>query len=372
MKTKYLQKYILTSAVVLGALTSSIAIQYSVQHKSQSKWDTNAVLQLANAFAEGSGGPQDDSCRAKIKDHVDGAPQSGKFHNGPLDHVHRQLYRFNKIETADVEMIFCRLDKVMGVDPNLASLPQTISKSDPMGSTISLVVSKPSESFAVAAGYEAKAVISKDDVVFMTLWWAGSGDSSKGYLIQGANPMARDGMTRLRYLQWDRSSDDQSIRILATQFASSYLGSLNGATGSQSGGDDAHFARATYNTASKAVYGQSLEIRNQSGAFKCIKTQFSGTLGGTLAAYRPAVGTPDLVTDSNKYGTHVDGVTGINDDPSIPDGGGGGHNGTVVNAPATLPQAFDYSCNDLNSAGTSAFAGGNVSFTMLPSAVFPH
>ena len=96
--------------------------------------------------------------------------------------------------------------------------------------------------------------------------------------------------------------------------------------------------------------------------------QVAGTIAGTLAAYRPALGTPDSPADTNKDGTHMDGVTGIADNVSTADGAG-----SIVSAPAGLPQAFDYSCADLNSAGSSGvFSGNHVNFNLTPTNVFPN
>ena len=183
--------------------------------------------------------------------------------------------------------------------------------------------------------------------------------------------MEDDGMTRLRYIQWDRTGDAQIIKVFATQFASTYLGSVAGAVTSKTGGDRAHYGRASFNAVTNAVSGQSIEIRGKdanSTSLSCIKTMFAGTLGGSIDGYRPALGTPDVVTDPHTDGTNLDGIKGVVDNVNTTSGG------TLVNAPATLPAAFDYSCNDINSAaGTGkAFANGGINFTADPSTIFPH
>ena len=96
--------------------------------------------------------------------------------------------------------------------------------------------------------------------------------------------------------------------------------------------------------------------------------EISGTIGGTLSGYRPAMGAADSPVDTNKNGTHMDGVTGITDSVSTPDG-----SGTLVAAPAALPQPLDYSCADINDAGASGvFQGNQVNFALAPSSVFPN
>lgn len=332
-----------------------------------------APVKVSNAnfgFAEARAGASP-NCDALVQNVFANVPTPGQFADPIVGHFHEQLYRFNKVETVDVEMIFCRLIYVLGFDPDLNNLPQTYTKGDPRGHSVSVTVSVPTESFAASLGYVAKAEISHDNVVFLKLWWAGRGAESKGYLIQGLNPMQIDGMKRLRYIQWDRAADAQFVKILGTQFASSYLSNPSGSAESKTGGDGAHYGRATYNASSKAISGQSVHIRAQSPGssnFVCIKTLFSGTLGGTLSGYRPANGTPDPVTDTNVDGTHMDGRANMIDSPTSV------NTGTYVSQPAALPEPLDMSCAALNGMGGAgkAFEGNNVNFSAQPSAIFPH
>ncbi|NBQ52375.1 MAG: hypothetical protein EBU49_02175 [Proteobacteria bacterium] len=330
---------------------------------------------LAQGPSSGSGtepaSKPSDECHTAFDAVIAAAPKRGDYTNAVLDHLHAELYRFNKIETADVEMIFCRLSKIMGVDPDLSNLPQTISKTDPRGSTIEVTISAPTETWAAAAGYVAKATIMRDATTFMTLWWAGSQDSSKGYVIQGANPMARDSMKRLRYAQWDRTGTTQTVKVYATQFATTFLGAVSGASDSRSGGDNAHYGRVSYDTVTKAITAQSIEIRagrNDAAAFKCVRTNFSGTIDGTVSGYRPAQGVEEATSGTNKDGNGMDGETGIVDATTTAD-----HSGTPSPGSA-MTATFDWSCSDINSSGTTGhpFASDAVSFTADPSTIFPN
>ena len=244
------KKNIITVSIISIAITFCVFVIQKVSHKS----NNNLALGFTEALAaDPAGPPPNDSCRDAFKAVLDAEPPRDSYAEPILDHLHDQLYRFNNIETADVEMIFCRLTRIMGVDPNLASLPQTITKTDPMGNTITVTITAPTEAFATTDGYTAKAVIASNGTTFLTMWWNGSGTSSKGYLIQGANPMELDGMTRLRYIQWDRSTDNQVVKVFATQFATSYLTSTTGSANSKTGGDMAHYGRMTYNNSTKEV-----------------------------------------------------------------------------------------------------------------------
>lgn len=327
---------------------------------------------LSKPAVAGTAAPEKptDECHTAFDAVIAAAPKRDDYVNHVLGHLHMELYRFNKIETADIEMIFCRLSKIMGVDPDLNNLPQTITKTDPRGSAMVVTITKPEETWAVAAGYVAKATMSSDATTFMTLWWAGSQDASKGYVIQGANPMASDSMKRLRYAQWDRTGTTQTVKVYATQFGTSFLGAVAGAADSKSGGDNAHYGRVSFDTTTSTITAQSIEIRagrDDATAFKCVRTNFDGIIGGTINGYRPAQGTEEATTGTNKNGTGMDGETGIVDAKTTAD-----HSGTASPGSA-MTSTFDWSCNDVSSAGTTGhpFATNAVSFTADPSTIFP-
>ncbi len=342
----------------------------------QAKPNNELAVQLAALFAADT--KPTDSCHTAFDAVVAGAPKKGDYTHPILDHLHDELYRANSIETADIEMIFCRLVNVMGFNPDLTALPQTLSKTDPRGSTVVVTVTTPTETWATAAGYTAKATLTNDGTQFLALWWAGSGDTSKGYVIQGSNPMQTDTTKRLRYAMWDKSTSTQVVKVYAAQFATSVLGSVTGATDSKTGGDNAHFARVSYDTATKAITSQAIEIRagkTATTSFKCVRTYFTGTLGGSISGYRPALGVEEGVLETSTGGataitggTGMDGETGITDATTTAD-----HTGTASAGTALATGTFDWSCNDINGSGTTGkpFASNTVAFDTAPTTVFP-
>lgn len=328
---------------------------------------------LGLPFAKGGTGI---NCDIIIQSAVAGEPVIGAYANHALDHVHHQLYRFNKMESADIEMVFCQMVNRFGFNPDLSKLPQSLSFSIGGGAhSYTLDVTAPAEAFANTLGYKGKAVIKFDGTTFVTMWWTGNSDSSKGYLIQSMNPLATDGSKRLKYAQWDRSGNPQVVKLLTTVFKTSYLTQPNYANPVDSnklGGDRVHFGRAVYDKTTNLISSQSVEIHQDfanPNAFACYKMQIAGIVSGSLSAYRPALGSPEAVNSITKDGTNMDGVSGVTDNKTTADGAG-----TIDAAPANLPVNFDYSCNDLNSAGNSGgvFQNNSVNFSLNPASVFPN
>ena len=326
---------------------------------------------LGLPFAKASG----INCDIVIQSAVAGEPAPGAYANHVLDVAHDQLYRFNRMESADIEMVFCNMVNRFEFNPDLSQLPQNLSFSVGGGiHTFNLNVTVPVEAFATTLGYDAKAVLQFDGTTFVTMWWSGNSDASKGYLIQNLNPLAADGFKRLKYAQWDRTGVIQTVKIFTAGFKTSYLSQsnyVNTVDSSKLGGDRAHFGRAVYDSSTHSIAAQSIEIHQSftnANVFACYKMQIAGTVGGTLSAYRPAAGTPEAPTSNTIDGTNMDGVTGVVDAASTADGAG-----TIDTAPASLPAAFDYSCSDLNNAASGGVFNGNaVNYTLAPSSVFPN
>lgn len=348
----------------------SISLMFIQEVPTQSSKKVIPSVRFGLPFAFGGASA---NCETIIQGAVAGEPARDTYLDDALDHVHRQLYRFNQMESADIEMVFCRLVNRLGMDPDLTQLPQNLSRTKD-GQTTTLDVTVPSEQWAIDLGYSAKAVVSYNSVPFLGLWWDGKSESSKGFLIQSANPMHSDGEKHLKYAQWDRTSESQLLKIYSAVFQSSFLGDAshqNPNDSSKPGGDRAHYARASFNSSTKEVRAQSIEIRQDKdnhSVFKCVKTQFEGIIGGKMAAYRPALGTPASVTDTNVNGQGLDGATNIEDNPATAKG-----SGTRVSNP-TLTENFDYSCNDINNGSASGkpFANGEVNFNLSPAEIFPH
>ncbi|MGZ3727342.1 MAG: hypothetical protein ACXWQQ_16190 [Pseudobdellovibrio sp.] len=356
---------------ILLIATLSAVTFLSLKQIAPKKQETLPRYSLGLPFAKGSG----INCDIVIQSAVQGEPAPGTYINHALDHVHDQLYRFNKMESADIEMVFCQMINRFDFNPDLSQLPQSLTFSIGNGlHTFSLDVTVPSEAFATTLGYEAKAVVKFDNNIFVTMWWSGNADASKGYLVQNLNPLAADGYKRLKYAQWDRTTAQQILKIFTADFKTSYLSQSNypnPVDSSKLGGDRAHYGRAIYDTSSNSISAQSVEIHqdlSNPNSFACYKMMIFGTVGASISAFRPALGNPENVSSITKDGTNMDGVTGVTDSKTTADGAG-----TVEPAPATLPASFDFSCDDLYTAGNSGgiFQNNTVDYSLAPSTVFP-
>ena len=297
------------------------------------------------------------------------------YTNGALQFFHFQDIYLNYIAPMDATMSLCAFVNDMGMNPNLSSLPQTDTKTfaDPSGTshTISLNVVSPTETWAPAGGYQAKATVSMDGTQFMALWWKGSGTTSKGYMIsQDGIATKETNMHSLKYLLWDLTTSSQSLYVLAAQFASTYLGSYAAQSSNSFGGDTAQYGRLSFNTATKAITTQSINImENQAdNAFGCYRMEGAGTLGGTVSVYTSSGGgsTPatDPVTNTDTTGTGMLDFVNLTDSTTTAN--------TIGTPGGSMNENFDISCNTLNVYGSSGhpFASNAVNFSADPRTVF--
>lgn len=277
----------------------------------------------------------------------------------------------------------------MGIDPNKAALPQTITKT--FGTkTIVVSVVVPTESFAVTAGYDAKGTVTEDGTTLMVLYWGGSGTTSKGFLIDGAAAAgSMIGGKRASYILWDLSGAAQTIKVLTTELPSgTYLATATGASGAR--GDSVLYGRATFNNTTNAISTQMVMIQEQRtggtpGSFGCFKMYASGTKDGSMVIAKSKNafgGTGHTVGSTLKNLTDMDGMTGV-DSTTTANGTGNYTGGSDAAIQANVEtglgigagaNVFDKSCNDLNTAasgGAFSTASSVASFTTTPSAVFP-
>lgn len=356
---------------------SGMALSGSLMVTSEQNRNGHQSLSMGIPFARGI---MIANCDSIVQNAVTGEPDDGTYTNHMLNHVHRQLYRFNKMESADIELIFCKMVHGLGMNPDVSDLtnnPVHIEKSVSATHTVKLDVTAPTESWALTLGYTAKAVASYDTDVFLTMWWSGSGESSKGYLVQGANPMNSDGIKHLKYLKWDRASAAQELRMLTSAFQTHFLTEASWANptdASKLGGDRAHYARASFNKDSNVLSAQSIEIRRNiaGNAFVCVRTMAGGTVGEQLSGYRSYGGSliyTNSVSDTTLDGTNMEGLVNVVDSKETAVG-----EGTYDVAPATLPNNFDYSCSDINGAAQASqpFENDTVNFNLDPASVFPN
>ena len=94
------QKYLVSGLTIASAV---IAATFAPQLKTTPK--KKVKLSFAQAFADTSS----TNCDTRVEDDVLKAKTRESYGNPAIGHFHEQMYRFNKIETSDVEMMFCRL-----------------------------------------------------------------------------------------------------------------------------------------------------------------------------------------------------------------------------------------------------------------------
>ena len=392
-----MKKSILLAGLVTGVIATP-TLMLTKGSKSSDK--ASATLVFPQAYAADTSKNPTDTCQTAFQAVIEAAPKANVYTNNLLQHIHEQLYRFNSIETADVEMIFCRMNQMGITASSVSSTAQSVTKTDPIGNTIVATIITPTESWATTLGYTAKLTVTSQSSTatsatqFLALWWKGTDTSTAGYVIQGANPQQNDGNTRLRYAQWDRTGTSQWLKFFGAQFGTAgYLQTAAAGTSSKSGGDHTTFARLTYNSTTAATTAQQIEIRqgnvgvdrktdttaDTTSSFACVKTYMSGTIGGTITGFRPAKGKLLATTDTSKDGTGLDGDANVTDATTTADHSGSPTLGTdSTNGIAS--GTFDYSCNGVYTANASSgnvfySSGGTtatVSFTMAPSSVFPN
>lgn len=337
---------------------------------------------------------------------------------GALKYFNGTLCYLNDEFAANIENVLCHFSKSMGLKPNLDALPVSITK-DFGSMSVTLDVVKPTEAFAVAEGYEAKATVSVSGINYMVLYWKGKGTESAGYLIEGARGLS--GSPRASYSRWDlTNADAQLFQLYQCEFQTTPL-----ATASD---DRCIYGRALYNSSSKAISSQVIMIEQQrgelsnSGELGCFKMFSNGIKGGRMfvAKTDSSLGSPghDPSATATNY-ANLDAVAAM---PDTSDTGNGVYNltasqleaGTDISiqvdtsvedsaefdvdtnnaATATMSIdalygrtngtnylgtlrdsiAFDLSCNSINTASAGVFAangGDYVDFTLAPDDALP-
>ncbi len=303
---------------------------------------------------------------------------AGAYDHGALKNFHSHLCHINVDFPGLAEEVLYKLVVKMGMNPDLTTLAAdgtatALTSKTIEGKVISGTVQKVVSPNSFATFYDYKALVALDGTTFATIYWTGKGASSKGFLILGGAGFGTK--SKLLYVRWDRSTAAQSVDVLGTRLASTYLGTP--AT------DDAIYGNVTYDTGTKATTVQVVELGRQRGAtpsttvFACWKMYAIGVAGGAMRVGKTAsssgagvlanIGsTGQSPTSTLKDGKDNEGSLGTlymddwggNDTKTEPNGSG---NGTVVEG-----MAMNYSCNDLNSAGGSSkpFAGNTVNHSM--------
>ncbi len=301
------------------------------------------------------------------------------YQHGALKYFNSMLCNLNTAFPSGAEGALCHFARSMGMNPDKAALPQTISKTF-NSKTIILSVVSPTEDFATNLGYDAKGTVTVDDDTFMIIYWGGSADQSKGFMIEGPDGIQGRGESgnRASYLQWDRTTENQFVKVFATKFASSYL--------SDATSDAAIYGIANYNTSTQSATVNAVSIESQRvtdpAQFGCYRMYGTGTKGGTMKMAKTSdannnAGESTSSTDTTGAGGSMDAVelpdltTTANFCQSTP-----GSGCSDISDLTTIPVEFTRHCNSVFTAGASASdpfgtSGSFVNFEATPSSIFP-
>ncbi len=254
----YEEKKFYLTALVLCSI--GIALTVNSYKKFKQTFQSVSAFKFENkAFgAEG-----DDESETPEGKHEVCKETAESYEHGALKFFNGQLCLFNVLFPRIAEDFLEKLTERMGLNPDLSSLADDGTATDLesktfLTKTITGTVQKVVSPDSFAGTYDYVVIIKIDDENHMKMYWSGSGDASKGFLMRtGAGFRSVD---ELLYIRWDRTTADQSIEILATQIASGTYVS------NPARGDRAMFGRATYDTATKEVTVQMTEIGSRRGA----------------------------------------------------------------------------------------------------------
>ncbi len=298
------------------------------------------------------------------------------YTHGALKFFNGQLCLFNVMFPRIAEDFMEKLTEKMGLNPDLGLLADdgtatALEEKVFLTKTITGTIQKVVSPDTFAGTYDYLVVVKVDGEDHMKMYFSGSGDASKGFLMRGGKGFRSD--TELMYISWDRTTDDQTIHVLATKIGeNTYLNNPQE-------GDRAMFGRATYNVTSKATAVQMTEIgprraaQSTSTTPACWYMYGEGVKGSDIVmskTHDSCGQTGHDVTTTTKNG-NVGGASGscatngkmdsasIVDDPATANGTGNSSNvvGTV---------SLYYSCADLDGADGAGkpFENNTVNFSM--------
>ena len=142
------------------------------------------------------------------------------------------------------------------------------------------------ETFATDQGYSKKIIVTKAAVTQMTMWWDGTGETTKGFMISNKLGISLSNELAI-YMQWDKSGEDQWVRYIRGTWDSTVNtgGPMDANGGSINRGK---YGYLNYNTTSKEA--STLEIvdvkGNDSGlSLDCDKYRIWGNVEGTLGIW---------------------------------------------------------------------------------------
>jgi len=301
------------------------------------------------------------------------------YSHGALQFFNSMFAMLNSGFPSETESALCHFHKSMSMNPDKSALPVTIEKVfGPQ--TIKLVVVVPTEDFAVAAGYDAKGTVTINDETFMVLYWGGTDDASKGFMIRGTPQMGDDDKKGANFIRWDRTGEDQIVDFWGAKFDDTYLEAFTAdAEGSDMGKSRAFYGHTEYNKTTKAVLTYAVEIgpkRSGASSYGCYRIWAQGTYDDemTIAKTDNSLNlTGESIAATYTDGTNMDAAQLVNSVDTANGTGNltGGEFSSIV-APLITADPFGKSCADVaNGAGAGQpFEGSESNFAATPDDVF--
>lgn len=362
------------------------SLQGKAKHTPASRSPQNAdmrvfVTAMSSLVKRAQAGEEGDStCNAiseaaweKVRD------SASKYDHGALQFFNSMFAMLNAGFPSETENALCHFARSMEMNPDKSGLPVTISKTF-SSKTVVLEVVVPTEEFAVAAGYDAKGTVTVNDEKMMVLYWGGTADATKGFMIRGTADIG-GGLDKknMHYIRWDRSTEDQTVDFWGARFDETYLESFTAGSGQDKSKSRTFYGHTAYNKTTKEVLTYAVEIgptRDGNSTYGCFRIWATGTFDGemTIAKTDNAHGmTGHAVTYSDVLGLQMDAAVLENSTDTVNGTGNlsGGQFTTTV-TPLIAANPFGKSCNDINngSATGQPFENSEANFELTPDDIF--
>ncbi len=317
-----------------------------------------AFVSLSLRVNAGEKPPEDGKVKASACD-----TDAQSYDHGALKNFHGHLCHINVHFPALAEEFLYKLVVKLGMKPDLTALAADGTATNLTGGThdgkvVTGTVAKVVAPSTFSTFYDYVAIVKVDGATHATMYWTGSGSASKGFLIMGGVGLGSS--SKLLYVKWDRSGVAQTVDVLGSRFATSYLTTPST--------DDAMYGSVTYNTSTKATTVQSVELGRQRGGspsaslFACWRVYASGTSGGTMlvAKTNNALSSGTGHTDGFADQLGISEMDQWNGTDTKTEANGGGNSATASGF------SLNYSCADLKgaSAATKPFNGNVVNHSM--------
>lgn len=213
---------------------------------------------------------------------------------------------------AYIEHTFCVLKKDLALDLTVADTPTEFTATFDDKSFV-VTTEKPTATWATDAGYTGKVTIAVDGSTKSVIYWAGdSEDKTKGFMIDGPVALDEGTVSRGIYIQWDRTSEDQTLKYLGgfwdpTRSYLEYATSNDMIT-------KGRYGYLAYNTTTQTVKDlQVITQQNKLGATgtsvpACYRQRMWGVLGDQVWTFNTNGSSPEDVA-----ATDLDGISNTSD-----------------------------------------------------------